>query len=59
MHDPFATRPFLSYNAGDYIRHWLEMEQPGRAMPKIFHVNWFRRDAQVKKTKQKQIIRWQ
>ena len=47
MHDPFSSRPFLSYNAGHYIGHWLEMEQPGRRMPKIFHVNWFRRDSQV------------
>lgn len=47
MHDPFSARPFLSYNAGDYIAHWLEMEQPGRKMPKIFHVNWFRRGEKV------------
>lgn len=47
MHDPFSARPFLSYNAGDYINHWLEMEMPGRRMPKIFHVNWFRRDSKV------------
>lgn len=47
MHDPFSSRPFLSYNAGNYIGHWLDMEKPGRKMPKIFHVNWFRRDAQV------------
>jgi phosphoenolpyruvate carboxykinase (GTP) len=45
MHDPFSSRPFLSYNAGQYIDHWLHMEKPGRKMPKIFHVNWFRRDA--------------
>lgn len=47
MHDPFSSRPFLSYNAGDYIAHWLKMEQPGRKMPKIFHVNWFRRGDKV------------
>ncbi|XP_046461281.1 phosphoenolpyruvate carboxykinase, cytosolic [GTP]-like [Daphnia pulex] len=48
MHDPFSSRPFLSYNAGNYIGHWLEMEKPGCKMPKIFHVNWFRRDSKGK-----------
>jgi phosphoenolpyruvate carboxykinase (GTP) len=43
MHDPFAMRPFFGYNFGDYLRHWLDLEEPGRKMPKIFHVNWFRR----------------
>ncbi|GFO00203.1 phosphoenolpyruvate carboxykinase [GTP] [Plakobranchus ocellatus] len=42
MHDPMAMRPFLGYNFGHYLQHWLDMEQPGRKMPKIFHVNWFR-----------------
>lgn len=44
MHDPMAMRPFLGYNFGKYLQHWLDMEQPGRKMPKIFHVNWFRKD---------------
>jgi len=44
MHDPFAMRPFFGYNAGHYLEHWLSMDQPGRKLPKIFHVNWFRRD---------------
>lgn len=35
MHDPFAMRPFLGYNFGDYIKHWLSMNQPGRKMPKL------------------------
>ncbi|CAH2057123.1 unnamed protein product, partial [Iphiclides podalirius] len=48
MHDPFAMRPFFGYNFGEYLRHWLSMPQPGRNMPKIFHVNWFRKDAQGK-----------
>ena len=48
MHDPFSMRPFLSYNAGQYIDHWLSMEQSGRKMPKIFHVNWFGRDSNGK-----------
>jgi len=42
MHDPMAMRPFMGYNFGDYLAHWLDMEQPGRRMPKVFHVNWFR-----------------
>lgn len=44
MHDPMAMRPFMGYNFGEYLKHWLSMEQPGRCMPKIFHVNWFRVD---------------
>ncbi|XP_006639722.2 phosphoenolpyruvate carboxykinase, cytosolic [GTP] [Lepisosteus oculatus] len=47
MHDPFAMRPFFGYNFGRYLTHWLSMEQRPRArLPKIFHVNWFRRSAQ-------------
>ncbi|VDN11047.1 unnamed protein product [Dibothriocephalus latus] len=44
MHDPMAMRPFLGYNFGKYLEHWLSLEKPGRKMPKIFHVNWFRLD---------------
>jgi hypothetical protein len=47
MHDPFAMRPFFGYNAGNYLGHWLSMEKPGRKLPKIFHVNWFRRSTDV------------
>lgn len=42
MHDPMAMRPFMGYNFGDYLQHWLDLKQPGRQMPKMFHVNWFR-----------------
>lgn len=42
MHDPMAMRPFMGYNFGEYLAHWLSLEKPGRHMPKIFHVNWFR-----------------
>jgi phosphoenolpyruvate carboxykinase (GTP) len=43
LHDPFAMRPFFGYNFGDYCKHWLSLNQPGRTMPKIFHINWFRK----------------
>jgi phosphoenolpyruvate carboxykinase (GTP) len=46
MHDPMAMRPFMGYNFGDYLQHWLNMNTPGRHMPKIFHANWFRLDDQ-------------
>lgn len=45
MHDPFAMRPFFGYNFGHYLSHWLSFEQNGDLkLPKIFHVNWFRKD---------------
>ncbi|KAL0280587.1 UNVERIFIED_CONTAM: hypothetical protein PYX00_001839 [Menopon gallinae] len=45
MHDPFAMRPFFGYNFGDYLRHWLSMTTRTKSqMPKIFHVNWFRKE---------------
>lgn len=43
MHDPMAMRPFFGYNFGQYLRHWLDMNNK-HPMPKIFHVNWFRKD---------------
>lgn len=50
MHDPFAMRPFFGYNFGHYLEHWLSMEKlEGVKLPKIFHVNWFRKSDQVSK----------
>ncbi|KAG8131685.1 hypothetical protein E2320_009596, partial [Naja naja] len=49
MHDPFAMRPFFGYNFGQYLSHWLSMaHRPTAKLPKIFHVNWFRKDGQGK-----------
>ncbi|MBN3288528.1 PCKGC protein, partial [Polyodon spathula] len=47
MHDPFAMRPFFGYNFGKYLAHWLSMEhRPQARLPKVFHINWFRKDEQ-------------
>ena len=46
--DPMAMQPFCGYNFGDYWRHWLSVGERLTRAPRIFHVNWFRRDAQGK-----------
>ena len=43
-HDPMAMLPFIGYNAGEYLNHWIEMgKKGGDKMPAVFLVNWFRR----------------
>jgi phosphoenolpyruvate carboxykinase (GTP) len=43
--DPFAMLPFMGYNVGDYIAHWLEIGQQAdpAKLPRLYWVNWFRK----------------
>jgi phosphoenolpyruvate carboxykinase (GTP) len=46
--DPMAMLPFIGYNVRDYLVHWFQMRKRMRDCPRIFHVNWFRKDDQGK-----------
>jgi phosphoenolpyruvate carboxykinase (GTP) len=46
--DPMAMKPFCGYHFADYFGHWLSFDTPGAKLPKVFHVNWFRKGADGK-----------
>ncbi|HET6565864.1 MAG TPA: phosphoenolpyruvate carboxykinase (GTP) [Xanthomonadales bacterium] len=46
--DPMAMLPFCGYNFGDYWAHWLGFSELSNNLPRIFHVNWFRKNAEGK-----------
>jgi phosphoenolpyruvate carboxykinase (GTP) len=47
--DPMAMLPFCGYNMADYFAHWLKLgKKEGVELPRVFYVNWFRKDADGK-----------
>ncbi len=44
--DPMAMLPFIGYNISDYLIHWFQMRKKMKDCPRVFHVNWFRKNAQ-------------
>ena len=47
--DPMAMLPFCGYNMADYFGHWLKLgKKDGAELPRVFYVNWFRKDADGK-----------